>query len=177
MDFFSVFFHYLRTLKNTEKLSQRHWGGHGANHWHFTTFSSFLDFLWMFSPFCHYVSIIKSDTSPNSYRPIGTIGNFCSFICANNWILTEIPRDKRWEKIELLKLLHKILTGVHLLNIPEGPARTKMVQFDGSLTTADFQARIKLISSIAGIVFPENLYTTYVTPEDAAITTHDLLLD
>jgi hypothetical protein len=132
--------------------------------------------MFQWSPIFVPTSITKSGTKPGEYMPIKPIGNFCSFLCAGDWIKLYIPKDKQWEKIELLKLMHKICTGDILHVIPKGVNKTKMTQFGGLLTTADYQARIKLISSQSNITYPPEMFTGHVTPEDAKLTSKDMLL-
>ena len=132
-------------------------------------------FSW--SPVFIPTSITRSGTDPGTHKPITPIGNYCSFMCARNWINEQLPRDKQWEKMELLKILHKLLTGESVLNIPNGPNKTQMQQYGGVLSVAEFQSRIKLISTQSGIKFPPHLFAENVTTDDVLISDADMLND
>jgi hypothetical protein len=131
-------------------------------------------FRWM--PFFTPTSITSSGTMPDEYMPIKPIGNFCSIPCMGDWVNVHIPKEKRWEKLEQIKLLYKIMAGTKLDTIPKGVDKTSMVHFGGSLTIAEYQARIKLISSQVGIKFPSQMFTEHVTPEDTKLTMRDVMM-
>ena len=107
-------------------------------------------------------SINFSGVLRNEFKPIVPIGNFCSFLCANNHINAEFSQHLRWEKTELLKILHKIMTGISIMDIPEGPKKTKMVRYGGMLTVGEFQAEIKKICLQSSISYPPGLFITTV---------------
>lgn len=107
-------------------------------------------------------SINFSGISRDTFKPITPIGNFCSFVCANNYINTEFSQHLRWEKTELLKILHKIMTGVSIMDIPEGPKKTKMLGYGGMMTIGEYQSEIKKICMRGNISFPPGLFITTV---------------
>ena len=84
-----------------------------------------------------------SGTRRGEYKPIKPLKIFCNFVCAHMFILSMF-RESKWEKKELLKLLHKILTGQNILDIPIGPHRTEMVQYGGTMTVGEFKAKNKI---------------------------------
>lgn len=97
------------------------------------------------------------------YKPIKPIGNFCSFICANMHIDKIYSKQDRWEKRELLKLLHTIMSGGKvILDIDKGVKYTEMEQYGGTMTVADFQSKNKSISMQCGIIYPPEMFTPTV---------------
>lgn len=113
-------------------------------------------------------NIMQSDTVPEEYMPIKAEGNFCSFPCAGEWVRTEVNRDKRWDKIEMLKLLHFIITGQTIVAIPSVPKKTSMVQYGGHLTISQYQAKLKNICVQYRIKFPFGLFRQNTTAADAS---------
>jgi hypothetical protein len=114
-------------------------------------------FAW--SPVFVPESINPSDTCRGVYKPIVPIGNFCTFICANMYIKKMYIGSERWEKIELLKMLHSIMTnGKTISDIIDGPEHTEMEQYGGSTTTCKFQSKLKALCIQCNIVFPPDMF-------------------
>lgn len=103
-------------------------------------------------------SISYSGTTRGAFNPIKPIGNFCTFICANMYVKSKMSVTDRWEKVELLKLLHLILTGSNILDIPFGPDRTEMIQYGGLLTVGEFQAKNKALCIQHNIRYPVGMF-------------------
>lgn len=114
-------------------------------------------------------AIEPSGTKRGEYKPIKPIGNFCSFTCARRYINTELPSNIGWDKIELLKIFHNILSNSSnlLLDIPTGSPKYEMIQYGGTLTRAQWYAKNKAICQTSGIKYPDEVFNT-VTVEDCA---------
>jgi len=103
-------------------------------------------------------AIEYSGIKRGEYKPIKPIGLFCTFICANMFIMENYPKSEQWEKVELLKLLHTILTGGCITDIPIGTHRTDMVQHGGTMSISEFQSKNKLLSTQYNITFPPEMF-------------------
>jgi hypothetical protein len=69
-------------------------------------------------------------------------GNFCSFFCAMRYINVNYSGVDAWQyKCLLYQLYHKF-NGVHVIEIPEAPPKTLMVQYGGIITHADYVVQL-----------------------------------
>lgn len=64
-------------------------------------------------------------------------GNFCSFFCAAVHIDTFINPKVRWERHQMLKMLHKKITGMYVEYIPRAPVPFTMLQYGGGNDSGD----------------------------------------
>jgi hypothetical protein len=77
----------------------------------------------------------------------GTMGNFCSFNCAQGYIEQNFRGNQKWEKTELLKVLYKRFTNESIQEIIAAPDKTVMTQYGGMVTPQEFAAKIKLLNT------------------------------
>lgn len=83
-------------------------------------------------------------------------GNFCTCNCAVWWIKyvrdPAIGKSKTEmdDKIRLLQELHQKFENEYVSYIPEAPWKTKMIQFGGDTTSAEFSIKIESINKYRG---------------------------
>ena len=93
-------------------------------------------------------SIRLSGTDRGQYESIKPVGNFCSFLCTVIFIEKEYPKNRNWEMKELLKLLHYILTGIKITELPpswESPKKTDREEYGGQMDIGSFQDEIRQV--------------------------------
>lgn len=73
---------------------------------------------------------------------IGVYGNFCSWGCARSVIDTDF-RSTKWERVEMLKVLHEIFTGEKIKDIKGAPAKTKMKRYGGTMTEFEYKSIVR----------------------------------
>ena len=79
----------------------------------------------------------------------GVRGNFCSFNCAEAWILINYAeKDHRWSLQNLLCMLYFIFTGQHVVKISPSPSKTLMNYYGGDLTVEAYKEQIKKLKPI-----------------------------
>lgn len=113
-------------------------------------------------------SIQMSGTKVGQYGPIKREYVFCGFVCAG--MFADNMYSNSWEKRELLKLLHQVMTGVKIIDIPTGPHRTAMVQYGGHMTIRDFQHKNRQLCLDAGIKFPFGMFKSQPSGKDVVNT-------
>jgi hypothetical protein len=84
-------------------------------------------------------SIERSDNDNQITGSMGTLGNFCSWNCASQYINMNFTCSDKWEKHELLKLLYKIFNNTIIDEIIQSPPKTAMKQYGGKLTQYEYQ--------------------------------------
>jgi hypothetical protein len=92
-------------------------------------------------------SIERSETIDQLTGSMDTLGNFCSWNCAAQYINTHFAGNKRWEKHELLKLLYKIFTGDIIDEIIQSPPKTNMEQYGGKESQYDYQQNLLVMNN------------------------------
>ena len=115
-------------------------------------------FLW--EPMFIAESIGFSGMNRGQYTPIKPVGNFCSFPCAVVFIEKGYPKNRQWEMKELLKLLHLVLTGVKIADLPpsrEVPKKTDREEYGGEMSKSTFQSVINRLSMDFHICFPAKM--------------------
>lgn len=84
-------------------------------------------------------------------RKMHTLGNFCTFNCATDYIDVHFRHDPSWDdKKKFLKLLYYIFTGRRCEIIKPSPRKTKMQQYCGELegiTTVEYRDLIDELNS------------------------------
>lgn len=76
---------------------------------------------------------------------MATYGNFCSFFCAAVHIDVFLDPKIRWERHQMLKILHVKMTGMHVDYIPRSPVPFTMLQYGGGSDSGDVYGK-KLIA-------------------------------
>ena len=87
-------------------------------------------------------NIQKITDSKKIINKIDVIGNFCSWNCAASYIHLHY-NSKKWEMLQLLKILYKIFNGVAIDHIVPAPPKTLMKQYGGDLTILEYKNKIK----------------------------------
>jgi hypothetical protein len=90
-------------------------------------------------------SIERSDTPGKVCESMDVMGNFCSWGCAAKYIGLRYTGSKKWDKMELLKILHKIFTSVAMDEIIEAPDKTEMEAYGGKRTQAEFMRSLETL--------------------------------
>lgn len=88
-------------------------------------------------------NIQKITDSKKTINKIDVNGNFCSWNCTASYIHLHYSRSKKWEKLQLLKMLYKIFNGVTIDHIVPSPPKTLMRQYGGNLTVLEYKNKIK----------------------------------
>ena len=118
------------------------------------------DCLFTWEPMFITESISFSGTDRGKFEPIKPIGNYCSIPCATIFIEKEYPKNRNWEMKELLKLLHYILTGIKITELPssrESPKKTDREEYGGQMDIGSFQNAIRQVCRGHRICFPTGL--------------------
>jgi hypothetical protein len=84
-------------------------------------------------------SLERSDSVVQTYGSMDVLGNFCSCNCAAQYINLHFTGSEKWEKHELLKLLHKMFTGSTIDYIVPSPPKTLMKQYGGKKTQQEYR--------------------------------------
>jgi hypothetical protein len=84
------------------------------------------------------MSIERSDSTEVLTGSMDTLGNFCSWNCASQYINLHFSATKKWERHESLKLLYKIFTNISIDEIVQSPPKTIMKQYGGNQTQAEY---------------------------------------
>jgi hypothetical protein len=84
-------------------------------------------------------SIERTDNDDQHVWSMGTLGNFCTWNCASQYINLHFTHSDKWEKHELLKLLYKIFNNTIIDEIIQSPPKTIMKQYGGKLTQREYQ--------------------------------------
>lgn len=93
-------------------------------------------------------SIERSDVVGQLTGSMDTLGNFCSWNCASQYINIHFTGNSKWEKHELLKLLYKIFTGTTIEEIIESPSKTIMEQYGGKKTQQEYKDNLLKLNNI-----------------------------
>jgi hypothetical protein len=64
-------------------------------------------------------------------------GNICTFNCGAAYIDVFVDAKCRWERHEMLKILHHKITGISVKHIPPSPLPFTMVQYGGGNDSSD----------------------------------------
>lgn len=84
----------------------------------------------------------KSENTGQICGHIDTIGNFCSWNCAAQYINLYFTGIDKWEKHESLKLVYKLFTGKHIDDIVPSPSKTCMLHYGGKMTQQEYRESI-----------------------------------
>jgi hypothetical protein len=86
------------------------------------------------------ISIHPSKSDPGGFGHIKTKGGNCTWNCAASGIYREFPiASDRWERMVLLKMLYKKMTGTSIDIIARSPDKTTMVQYGGDKTIENYR--------------------------------------
>lgn len=92
------------------------------------------------------ISLERSDIEEKKCGNMDTLGNFCSWNCAAQYINLHFNGCEKWEKHELLKLLYKIFTGSTIEEIVESPPKTMMKQYGGKKTQQEYREELSTLN-------------------------------
>jgi hypothetical protein len=87
-------------------------------------------------------SIERSDNVGQLTGSMDTLGIFCSWNCAAQYINMFFTGCEKWEKHELLKLLYKIFTGKTIEEIIPSPSKTIMKQYGGNKSQQEYRENL-----------------------------------
>nr|QQV29328.1 hypothetical protein K-LCC10_0073 [Kaumoebavirus] len=97
--------------------------------------------------------------SMNSHGEAMSHGNFCTIFCAAGYIDNHqdpmVLTKKKWEYLEMLKLLYKIFTKRTIKQIFPAPPKTVMIQYGGTKTVDEYKKFLKELeeNSMDGLVY------------------------
>jgi hypothetical protein len=74
-----------------------------------------------------------------TFCDMDVLGNFCSWACSSRYVHISSDSHVKWERYEMLKLLHKIMTGTRVSEIEQAPCPTIMVQYGGKSTKQEYK--------------------------------------
>ncbi|ARA71919.1 hypothetical protein BNJ_00078 [Kaumoebavirus] len=86
-------------------------------------------------------------------------GNFCTIFCAAGYIDHHsdpmILPKKKWEYLELLKVMYKTFTKKVIKQIFPAPPKTVMIQYGGTKTVDEYKKFLKELeeNSMDGLVY------------------------
>ena len=91
-------------------------------------------------------SLERSDNVEQLCGSMDVMGNFCSWNCAAQYINLHFTGSEKWEKHELLKLLHKIFTGSSIDEIVPSLPKTLMKQYGGKKTSQEYRETLMTLN-------------------------------
>lgn len=69
---------------------------------------------------------------------IGVVGVFCTFNCAEAWIIDMYQKNDRWRAQSALRILYFLFTGLRIITIPPSLSKQHMQKYGGEMTISAY---------------------------------------
>lgn len=90
---------------------------------------------------------ISNDKKKTIIGSMDTLGNFCSWNCASQYICMNFKGPDQWEKHKFLKILYRHIMGEIITEIVPAPPKVVMEQYGGSKSRQEYMAGLEAANS------------------------------